>query len=108
MAALEYGIVYARDGKDKVLVKAAKANKLPIPKFIEERPTVQVWDDLYWQCFNDLCGDREMVNGLGFIPWTAVNAWAQRQGITDVDEFEMLRYVVGQMDEWWVGHFRKR
>lgn len=56
----------------------------------------------------DLCASRPMVNGVGYIPWTAVNDWALRHSVDSVDEFAVLRYVVAKMDEFWVDHFRKR
>lgn len=49
-----------------------------------------------------------MANGLGLIPWDSINAWAQRMDIRDAEQFESLRYVVGKMDEWWVGYFRQK
>ena len=105
---MEYQLTWAKDGKDEKLVKAAKANRLPIPKAILEKPIVKEWDWLYWECFNDLCGSRPMANGLGFIPWDSINNWASRHGIGDAEQFEGLRYVVGKMDEFWVDHFRQR
>lgn len=104
---MEYQLTWAKDGKDEKLVKAAKANKLPIPKAIQNKPRIQEWDWIYWECFNDLCGSRQMVNGLGFIPWDSVDRWARRHDIRDEEQFEMLRYVVGKMDEYWVDYFRK-
>lgn len=101
-------MTWAKDGRDEKLVKAAKANKLPIPKAIQNKPKVGTHDLLYYECFMDLCGTRQMANGLGFIPWTAINDWAVRQAVNDSDQFEVLRYVVGQMDEFWVDYFRKR
>ena len=105
---MEYSLTWAKEGRDTKLVKAAKANKLPIPKAILNKPKVPEWDLLYWDCFMDLCASRQLVNGLGFIPWSAVNDWAARHSIVDGDEFEVLRYVVWKMDEWWVDYFRKR
>jgi hypothetical protein len=105
---LQYSLVWAKDGKDEQLVKAAITNRLPIPKAIQEKPTVPQHDLLFWQCFMDLCGTREMGQSLGFIPWTAVHQWAMRHEILDPDDFEELRYVVGAMDEFWINHFRKK
>jgi hypothetical protein len=105
---LEYALTWAKDGRDEKLVKAAKANKLPIPKAILDKPTIRDWDLLYWDCFMDLCSTRQLVHGLGYIPWPAVNDWASRHTVNNADEFEVLRYVVWKMDEWWVNFFRER
>ena len=100
--------MWAKDGRDDKLVKAAERNKIPIPQAIQDKPTIPEWDLLYWDCFMDLCGTRQLVHGLGSIPWTAINEWAFRHAIVHEDEFEMLRYVVGKMDEWWCNYFRER
>lgn len=54
----------------------------------------------------DLCSSRPMGYSMGYIPWTAINEWAIRHVIDDRDQFEMLRYVVKEMDQFWVSHFQ--
>ena len=54
----------------------------------------------------DLCASRQMVHGVGYIPWDSLNTWATRHTINDSDQFELLRYVVSKMDEFWVEHFK--
>ena len=105
---MEYALVWAKDGRDVKLVKAAKANKIPIPKAIQNKPKIQDWDLLYWDCFMDLCSSRQLVNGMGHIQWNTIHTWAVRFAIDDPDQFAVLRYVVGKMDEWWVDYFRER
>lgn len=56
----------------------------------------------------DLCSSRPMGYSMGYIPWTAINQWAIRHMVTDTDQFEMLRYVVKEMDQFWVDHFQTR
>ena len=105
---MEYKLTWAKDGRDEKLVKAAKANRLPIPLAIQNQPIVHTYDLLYWECFMDLCTTRQMVHGLGYISWSAINDWAIRHELADQDEFEVLRYVVEKMDQFWVDHFRQR
>lgn len=38
---------------------------------------------------------------LGPIRWTAINAYAERYGIADIDEFERLERLIGLMDGEW-------
>ena len=49
-----------------------------------------------------------MGHGMGYISWDSINAWAIRHRITDPDEFEMLRSVVGKMDNFWLDYFKQK
>lgn len=55
-----------------------------------------------WQA---LRGDRAMGQGcVGHIPWSSINAYAQRYGITDIDRFERLETLIQRMDDVYVEH----
>lgn len=57
---------------------------------------------LYWQAFDDLSGARPVgFGGAGDIPWTALDQWATRHGVTG-DMFDMLVDVVRRMDAAWL------
>lgn len=49
-----------------------------------------------------------MGHSVGYIPWSAIRDWAIFQGVTDPDEFEVLRYVVQKMDTFWVEFFQAK
>ncbi len=56
-----------------------------------------------WSAFFDLCGDRPA--GMGFvgqIPFSAVDRYAARYGITDIDEFETFQSLLRVMDAAYV------
>jgi hypothetical protein len=64
---------------------------------------------LFWDAFNDLAGTRPIVpGGVGWIPWSAIDAWALRYDITDLDDFEDLKDHVMALDVVWVEHFTDR
>jgi len=41
------------------------------------------------------------MGGAGPIPWTAIDRWAERHGVTDPDDFEDLVLYVQVMDRTW-------
>lgn len=63
-----------------------------------EKPETQEWLDYYWRAFLDLSTTRQIGMGAGPIPWTAINEWAARHGVTDIDDFEDLAFIVQRLD----------
>ena len=51
-----------------------------------------------YEAFNALSTDRQVGFGVGPIPWSAIDQFAQRYGIVDIDEFERLNYLIRVMD----------
>lgn len=47
-----------------------------------------------YQAFNELATDRAVGMTFGLIPFTAIDAYAWRYGIADMDEFERFRILV--------------
>lgn len=72
-----------------MIAAAARDRGHPIPK--EAIPP-----DLAEECvfayvaFRELVTDRPVGFGIGSIPWTAIDAYARRYGVLDIDEFEQL------------------
>ncbi len=52
----------------------------------------------HWSAFNTLSSDRQSGMGLGPIPWTAIDRYAQRYGIDDPDEFDRFCRLIGVLD----------
>lgn len=44
--------------------------------------------------------------GPGPIPWTAINEWAKRHGVTDEDTFDDLVVLVRAQDQTWLEYQR--
>jgi hypothetical protein len=57
----------------------------------------------YWRAFNDLMSSRAYsMGGPGPIAWEAIDRWAQRHGIIDLDEFEELVAAIRALDAVWL------
>jgi hypothetical protein len=62
-----------------------------------------------WSAFWALQGDRALGFGsVGQIPFQAIDAYARRCGITDIDEFDRLQTLIGVMDGVWLADARRR
>jgi hypothetical protein len=105
VAALQYSLTWGKDNTDDKIAAAAREEGYATPETIQDQPRVELYDQIYWDCFNDLCGTRPVGQTVGWIPWTAINDWAKRNGIDDPDEFEVLKKLVVQMDVAWIEHF---
>lgn len=76
-----------------------KQTRAPLPDFIKNKPTLQAGLDLYYVAFWDLMGDR--VTGgtsLGMIKWSAIDQYAARLGLDDLDEFHRFKTVLHRLD----------
>jgi hypothetical protein len=71
-----------------------------------ERPE---WADWLWRAWADLDGERPMIQaGMGGavpgrIPWSALDRWARRYGVTGFD-FDLLTRAVSVMDTVLLSH----
>lgn len=52
----------------------------------------------HWNAFWDLGKDRAFGFGVGPIPWSAIDRYAQRHQIDDPDEFDRFNLLVSAMD----------
>lgn len=69
------------------------------PAALRERPETPSALTFWWRAFQDLTSARPIgFGGVGPIPWTAIDAWATRHGVTDPDDFERLASVVQALD----------
>lgn len=53
----------------------------------------------YWQAWRELSTDRAMGMAPGPIPFTAIDAYATRYGIEDIDFFERFRRMLRELEE---------
>lgn len=54
--------------------------------------------DFIHTAFWRLSPDRAVGMGLGAIPFTAINAYAERYGVDDVDDFERFCELISRID----------
>ncbi|GAB6842381.1 hypothetical protein HNR00_003589 [Methylorubrum rhodinum] len=73
-----------------------------MPRALMRRPELAEHLTFVWSAFWRLQADRAIGFGVfGPIRWTAIHAYAERYGITDLDEYERLERLVGLMDGEW-------
>ena len=63
-----------------------------------------------WDCFHELHGDRHTgaMGGVGALPFTAIDRWAIRFGITDPDEFDAFNTLLRVMDAAYLEHLAEK
>ncbi|TDR90290.1 phage tail assembly chaperone [Enterovirga rhinocerotis] len=80
-------------------------NDTPLAK----RPELPDHLHFAWSSFWALQGDRHLGFGsVGPIPFQALDAYARRCGIIDIDEFDRLHRLIGAMDKVWLDDARRR
>lgn len=76
----------------------------------DEIPEDFIAPDILEECafahgaFHELSSDRQSGFGIGPIPWSSINAYAQRYGISDTDEFDVFAAMIRVMDNIFVAH----
>lgn len=98
---MEHGLV-----EERIVQQAIRA-KAPIPERILNAPALLPGLEFYYTAFLELSTCRSAGFGVGPIPWTAVNDYATRLGLTD-DEFEGFSVVLKRLDAAYVSHETER
>ncbi|MDB5618469.1 hypothetical protein [Tardiphaga sp.] len=60
-----------------------------------------------WTSFGSLSTDRQVGMDRGPIPWSAINAYAQRYSLVD-DDFDRFATLIRAMDQAYLAYFRKK
>lgn len=63
-----------------------------------DRPELLVGLDVYFFAYQDLLSERQIGMGVGPIPWHCIHAWAVVNGITDLDEIDVLIHHVRALE----------
>jgi hypothetical protein len=70
----------------------------PVPEGYDKRPTVEnafrFYEDAFWRLNND----RALGFGIGPIPFSSIDRYAQRYRIVDLDEFETFLTIIKALD----------
>lgn len=64
-----------------------------------DRPEVRPELTFFWNAFSVLGTDRQIGMGEGPIPFTAINDYAYRYRIDDVDAFDYFKAIIRAMDD---------
>lgn len=77
-----------------------------MPPALLRKPEVSPGLDRYLTAFWDLTSERQLgaMGGCGSIPWTAIDRYAARQGLDDLDDFERFRSIIRAMDGAYLAH----
>jgi hypothetical protein len=92
---------------EKTILEQAKRQRGPIPQVIVDAPELQFGLEWVYSAFGKLTTCRSVGMGIGPIPWTAINEFALRYGLSedDQDDFEFL---IEQMDDAYVKHMNEK
>lgn len=69
-----------------------------LPPGYVDRPELPEEFVFYWQAFWDLGTDRPTGMAEGRIPFSAIDRFADRYGIVDLDEFEHFKAIISEID----------
>lgn len=75
----------------------AKQNKVPLPRWLIEKPEIPLGLEFYYRAFVDLSTCRVVGMSEGRIPWTAVNDYSIRNSLSDQDALDLWE-VVAKLD----------
>lgn len=84
-----------------------------IPDDLIEEPELRADLQFGWDAFHRLSSGRpyfvSLAGGIaGEIPFTAIDSYAARYGVTDLDEFEELLFVIKALDRVYLEHVNRK
>lgn len=90
---------YLEHGEHEATVREQmRINKMPPPKWIEEKPGLKIGLEFYWKAFWELATCRQISNGAeGPIPWLSMKEYANHFEIRD-DDFDRFVLVLKAVD----------
>lgn len=73
-------------------------DQIPLPQSIREMPSLLEGNEFYYKAFNELHTCR---NQNGVIPWSDIDRYAVRYGLSDYDDFEYFSLVIQKVDDFY-------
>jgi hypothetical protein len=70
----------------------------PVPGEYLRRPRLHPQYQFYWDAFWELSSDRQVGMAVGRIPFSAIDRYAERYGLAEVDEFDTFREIMRSLD----------
>jgi len=81
----------------------------PLPEKIENAPVLLPGLDVFYNAFLELSTCRAHGMGvLGPIPWTAISAYAEYEGFTSEQDFDLFVLYIRDMDREFLKHMSKK
>lgn len=75
----------------------------PLPESIKNAPRLLEGLGFYYTAFQELSTDRPVGMGVGQIPWTSIDRFAERHGLEE-EEYDSFLYLIRRMDEEFMDH----
>lgn len=94
-------------GEADKIVSAAIESGDNLPDELANPPSIPSELIFYWEAFCDLHSCRNNGMSVGCIPWSAVNEYARRYGISDY-EFDDFNYVISKLDSEFIAWCDKK
>lgn len=83
---------------ERQLIDMAIKRRQPLPNKIANAPALLDGLGLYYDAFLELSTDRAVGMGIGPIPWSSINRYAECHGLVGDDDYGDLRDMVRAMD----------
>ena len=80
---------------------------MPLPQSIQNAPELWFGLELYLNAFFDLNTERSSGMGVGPIPWSAIDRYAERHGFDDEQRTD-LQYHIRALDATYIEHHNKK
>ena len=85
-------------GYEKKIRAQAEKFSMELPDKIKNKPKVPESLAFTWRAFWELSTDRTIGMVEGPLPWSSIDRYAKRYGITDLDDFDYFSILLKQMD----------
>lgn len=96
---------------ERRVLEQCYTGRRPKPQWLENSPALMPGLDFYFVAFNELTTCRAIGMGVGPIPWTSIQEYADRAEL-DSDERDNLTYLIRAMDnaylDWGKKEFEKK
>ena len=79
----------------------------PLPEKMQNAPELYMGLVLYYSAFVELSPDRAIGFGLGPIPWTARQLYAEKNGFSE-EQTEDLHFFIVEMDKVYLDYMEKK
>lgn len=93
-------------GDDQWVIDQCLQDGIELPPHLANKPEIEPGLSMYWEAFSKLGSCRQIGMGIGPVPWTAIEAWADAHGYDD-DHREDLHYHVEALDAVYMKHANK-
>lgn len=91
---------------ERQIIETCQKRGQPLPDSLKDAPVLFFGLADYYSAFWKLSTDRPIGMGVGQIPWSSLDRYAQREGI-DEDEFVRFEYLIRVMDDAYLEHANK-